>query len=108
MPLLVKTTKEQEILIEDPTDIHKVTLLQIGPPRPAPAPIRAVVQPKQEKVFPWWWLLPLLCCLPLLCLPCVWCCKKKAAYVPSSYSKPHRATMPDSKSEHKEDKMEAY
>lgn len=39
--------------------------------------------------FKWWYLLPLLCCLPLLCLPCLLCCKKKK-FQDANITKPTR------------------
>jgi hypothetical protein len=75
---------------EDPTEIHHVNITE-PPAKPLPPPpVRATVptpEPKKSWFNPWWLLL-LLCCLPLCFLPFL-CCKRIRKYVPGHIIKPN-------------------
>ena len=89
IPVMVKTLHETTVIQEAPTDIHKVELKTKAPVARSTPPVRTSVAQPSKSGFKWWWLAPLLCCLPLLCLPCVLCCPKKK-YADTNLNKPTR------------------
>ena len=99
VPVMVKTIHDKTVVTEDPTTIHHVELNKAGPAAPARSapPVRSSVAPPAESSgFKWWWLLPLLCCLPLCCLPCLFCMPKKK-YKMSNVPKATRQTAVNQK-----------
>lgn len=83
----MKKVHDEVIIEEDPTDIHHVELRPPPHARAAPPPVQAPVK-HEESSFPWWTLL-FLCCLPLLCIPCLLCQRTKK-YQAQAISKPPR------------------
>ena len=97
VPVMVKTIHDKTVVTEDPTSIHHVELSKPSSPVRGAAPVRsAVPAPSTSSGFKWWWLLPLLCCLPLCCLPCLFCCPKKK-YKMSNVPRAPRPTGVDQK-----------
>jgi hypothetical protein len=98
VPVIVKTIHDRTVVTEEPTDIHHVELAKKSVVRAAPPPVRATVpQPVEEKSsWPWYYLLPLLCCLPLCCIPLLLCQRTKK-YVPGPLAKPNKGPVLKSK-----------
>jgi len=84
VPVIVKTIHDTTVVTEDPTEIYHVELKpEVVPP---PPPVRAAITappPPPKSWFNPWWLLGLLCCIPLCLLPCL-CCKSVKKYIPGA------------------------
>ena len=66
-PVHVYEVFEREVEIEDPTDIHKITIKQ--------APPVVVAAPPPSKPYDWTWVILLaILLLILLCIFCFLCC----------------------------------